>query len=100
MNALLEFFNFSAEISAQNSSIFLGVAIALSVLALIVAIYALSGKSAAKKEYTADAPSVAPADSYTMASDAEIIAVIAAAIAAAESECTGSKFRVVSFKRK
>ena len=34
------------------------------------------------------------------AEDEEIIAVIAAAIAAAESECLGAKFRVVSFKRK
>ena len=32
--------------------------------------------------------------------DAEIIAVIAAAIAAAESENNGLKFRVVSFRRK
>ncbi len=32
--------------------------------------------------------------------ETEIIAVIAAAIAAAESECAGAKFRVVSFKRK
>lgn len=32
--------------------------------------------------------------------DDEIIAVIAAAIAAAESECSGLKFKVVSFKRK
>ena len=34
------------------------------------------------------------------ASDDEIIAVIAAAIAMAESESDGLKFRVVSFKRK
>ena len=33
-------------------------------------------------------------------SDDEIIAVIAAAIAAAESESGGAKFRVVSFRRK
>lgn len=32
-------------------------------------------------------------------SDDEVIAVIAAAIAMAESESTGTKFRVVSFKR-
>lgn len=32
--------------------------------------------------------------------DSEIIAVISAAIAAAESESSGLKFRVVSFKRK
>ena len=33
-------------------------------------------------------------------SDDEIVAVIAAAIAMAESECSDTKFRVVSFKRK
>ena len=32
--------------------------------------------------------------------DEEIVAVIAAAIAMAESECNGIKFKVVSFKRK
>ena len=32
--------------------------------------------------------------------DDEIVAVIAAAIAMAESECSGLKFRVVSFRRK
>lgn len=35
-----------------------------------------------------------------VATNDEIIAVIAAAIAAAESECSGAKFRVVSFRRK
>ena len=35
-----------------------------------------------------------------VASNDEIIAVIAAAIAAAESDSSGVKFRVVSFKRK
>ena len=34
------------------------------------------------------------------AQDAELVAVIAAAIAAAESESNGTKFRVVSFRRK
>lgn len=32
--------------------------------------------------------------------DTEIIAVLAAAIAAAESDCAGLKFRVVSYRRK
>jgi sodium pump decarboxylase gamma subunit len=36
----------------------------------------------------------------TTSNDDEIIAVIAAAIAMAESEASGTKFRVVSFKRK
>ena len=36
----------------------------------------------------------------TNSNDSEIVAVIAAAIAAAESESSGLKFRVVSFRRK
>ena len=36
----------------------------------------------------------------TGSSDDEVIAVIAAAIAMAESECSDTKFRVVSFRRK
>ncbi|MBE6643909.1 MAG: hypothetical protein E7612_00860 [Ruminococcaceae bacterium] len=45
-------------------------------------------------------PTFAPAPVYA-AQDAEIVAVIAAAIAMAESESgNGAKFRVVSFRRK
>ena len=44
---------------------------------------------------------VADEDTYSVTDDSEIIAVIAAAIAAAESESdNGTKFRVVSFRRK
>ena len=43
-------------------------------------------------------PAVASAPSVP--SNDEIVAVIAAAIAAAESECSGLKFKVVSFRRK
>ena len=51
-------------------------------------------KSVAEEtQITAPAPTVANADD-------EIVAVIAAAIAMAESESSGLKFRVVSFKRK
>ena len=48
------------------------------------------------------ATEVAPVAPTTVqsASDEEIVAVIAAAIAAAESENQGLKFRVVSFRRK
>ena len=51
---------------------------------------------------SAPAPVVAPAPvAQTVTSDDEIVAVIAAAIAMAESECGDNvKFRVVSFKRK
>lgn len=41
-----------------------------------------------------------PSEDVSTANDGEIIAVIAAAIAMAESEANGVKFQVVSFKRK
>ena len=41
-----------------------------------------------------------PVETVTCGDDEEIIAVIAAAIAAAECEAPGLKFRVVSFNRK
>ena len=47
-------------------------------------------------EQTENVPTVQP----QALQDAELIAVIAAAIAAAESENNGVKFRVVSFRRK
>ena len=54
-----------------------------------------------KKESVAAevAPAPVPVTNYSQ-SDDEIVAVIAAAIAAAESENVGAKFRVVSFRRK
>ena len=58
-------------------------------------------KKGSKVEPKADpAPVAAPVSPAAVSEDEEIIAVIAAAIAAAESECLGAKFRVVSFKRK
>ena len=59
---------------------------------------ALSKKKEGKKE---EAPAPQPAVSAPVATGGdEIIAVIAAAIAAAESDAPGCKFRVVSFNRK
>ena len=56
--------------------------------------------AAPKKEVIKNEESVATASIETNSTDDnEIIAVIAAAIAAAESEQVGAKFRVVSFKR-
>ena len=46
------------------------------------------------------APAPAPVASAPVAEEGEIVAVIAAAIAMAESESSGLKFKVVSFKRK
>ena len=61
----------------------------------------------AKKKATAEAPAApAPVAPVTVAAipaaneDEELIAVLAAAIAMAESENLGAKFRVVSFRRK
>ena len=53
----------------------------------------------AEKKNSQPAP-VVSAPVVNTASDDEIVAVIAAAIAAAESESSGLKFRVVSFRRK
>ncbi len=55
----------------------------------------------AKKQQNPKPVAVAPVTEVvdTATDDGEIIAVIAAAIAMAEEECSGSKFRVVSFRR-
>ncbi len=53
------------------------------------------------KKATVQTPATPVVETVTPASaDGEIIAAIAAAIAMAESESSGTKFRVVSFKRK
>ena len=53
----------------------------------------------AKKRTNLAAMAVAESEETSEADDGEIIAVLAAAIAAAESEDNGLKFRVVSFRR-
>ena len=107
MNALLELFNFKSADYASNLSegllVFLiGFAAVFAVLTIILAVLSLFNVffgNASKKTKPAPAP-VAVAAPKAVSSDDEIIAVIAAAIAAAESESAGSKYRVVSFKRK
>ncbi len=59
----------------------------------------LPAKKAALVPQVAEAPT-AVASTSASSSDDEIVAVIAAAIAMAESENSDVKFRVVSFKRK
>ena len=54
----------------------------------------------ANKQVVEATPVAEPTEISTVSSDDEIIAVIAAAVAMAESESDGLKFRVVSFKRK
>ena len=84
----------------------IGMATVFSVLCLIwlclsvfkVAFSRKSEKPVKATKIEAEPVAVAP---VAVSDDSEIIAVIAAAIAAAESESTGgAKFRVVSFRRK
>ena len=84
----------------------IGMLIVFSVLIIILAALSLfkvffHDLKMPKKEKT-DAPvEAAPVAAVKPASaDDEVIAAIAAAIAMAESESSGLKFRVVSFKRK
>lgn len=55
---------------------------------------------AKKKVSSEPAPTVVVNEPVRASTDEEIVAVIAAAIAMAESENSGMKFKVVSFKRK
>ncbi len=73
-------------------------------LCLVLFKYAFHHEATEKKEKPAKVVEAAPAPVYAQAAqsadDGEMIAVIAAAIAMAEDECAGAKFRVVSFRRK
>ena len=74
----------------------------ISLLAFKLFFHDLPSKRKAKKsvEVAVKAAPVTETAIKKQTNDEEIVAVIAAAIAAAESENSGLKFRVVSFKRK
>ena len=107
--AIVDFSNFDASQLADaaifgGSMLLIGMLTVFAVLILLWACLALfkfvfHGSSAKKpKEAVVEkAPAVVVENT---ASNDEVIAVIAAAIAMAESESSGLKFRVVSFKRK
>ena len=104
MNALLAIEIGSAEYFANlgiGIEVFLiGIITVFAVLSIILGIltvFNLVFNKQKKEPQPTAAP--APAPVVTKNNDDEIIAVIAAAIAAAESECGGMKFTVVSFKR-
>lgn len=92
--------------STGGSTLLLGMATVFSVLIIIwISLIALKfflhdvpAKKAAQ-EKAVPAP-VVQTPVAPVKSDDEIVAVIAAAIAAAEAESSGLKFRVVSFRRK
>ena len=89
-----------------GAMVLIGMATIFAVLCLLWACLAvfklvfhdLPAKRAAKPESVVEAVPVQEAVQVT--SDTEIVAVIAAAIAMAEAESFGTKFKVVSFKRK
>ena len=65
-----------------------------------IGFYDLPAKKKTEKAAEAPAPVSAASVAPVQNDEEELIAVFAAAIAMAESECTSAKFRVVSFNRK
>ena len=109
---IVDFSNF--EFSQLGDALIFGGAILLIGMVTIFAILALlwlclvlfkvffhdlPEKRAEKKNALAPLSQTEIEETVSSTDDVEIIAVIAAAIAMAESEDTGLKFRVVSFKR-
>ena len=83
----------------------LGMATVFAVLAIIwfsltVFKMVFTEKKNAPKIEMIDEATNAPVSNISSSTDEEIVAVISAAIAAAEAESQGIKFRVVSFRRK
>ena len=109
MNSLLEVTdytkpveNFLDRITFGGFMLLLGMAVVFAVLLTIWACLAIfklyfSRYEAKSKEEVAAPTQVEAAN---IPQDAEIVAVIAAAIAAAEEDSGGMKFKVVSFRRK
>ena len=110
MNLLLEInpnekLGFLDALAYGGQTVLIGMLAVFSVLIIIwialVLLKLVMPDASAKKSVEAKAPqTVAPAPVALNNANDEIVAVIAAAIAMAESEGTGTKFRVVSFKRK
>lgn len=106
MNLLLEFSEFSLDKIIDGGIVaIIGLSVVFLVLALIwmlllcfnLVFNKLSFGNKKSDEITHDI--TPPVTVQPTSNDEEIIAVISAAIAMAESEAPGSNFRVVSFKR-
>ena len=101
---LLSKFNFGEVLIFGGQVLLIGMLAVFGVLATIWAVLMISQKIFSVKKATepkvAAAPIATPAPVVEQNNDEEIIAVIAAAIAMAESESNGMKFKVVSFRRK
>jgi len=102
---LLSKFDFGEIFMFGGKMLLIGMIAVFSVLCVIWALLIIFGKAFNKNKpaiQEVKQPEVPVVESVTSASnnDEEIIAAIAAAIAMAESEGSGVKFRVVSFRRK
>ncbi len=98
-------YGFADTLAFGAKILIIGMVAVFAVLILIWAALAMFNKffsnhTPAAKTAAAPAPTVAPVATRKTPADDEIVAVIAAAIAMAESEDSGTKYRVVSFKRK
>ena len=100
---------FADKLVFGGQMVLIGVSVVFSVLAILwLSLYIFkvffhdipSRKKATKASVKVEEAAPQPATVAQTTSNDEIVAVIAAAIAAAESENSGLKFRVVSFRRK
>ncbi len=113
MTALLEVIknqpieNFGEKLLYGGQMLLIGMATVFAVLLLLwgcliifkIVFHDLA-KSRTKEPVAAKSVNIVEAAPTVSDNSEEIVAVIAAAIAAAESECSGIKFKVVSFRRK
>ena len=105
--AIMDYGTFGDTLAFGGFMVLLGMATIFGVLVTLWAFLVLFKKvfhdlPEARAKNEAATPAVveaAPAAPATVNTDEELIAVIAAAIATAESESQGLKFRVVSFKK-
>ena len=111
--AIVNFENFDLS-QLGNAAVFGGAILLIGMLTIFIvliiiwfalalfkfAFHDLAAKRSVSRSAESAGEAEAPLPVIQAAEDSEIIAVIAAAIAMAESESSGRKFKVVSFRRK
>ena len=102
---LLSRFDLGEVLMFGGKMLLIGMIAVFAVLCIIWALLIVFGKvfnktKPAVQEIKSPAANVVESVTNVSNNDEEIVAVIAAAIAMAESEGSGAKFRVVSFRRK
>lgn len=99
--ASIDISNLSGKLNMGTQVLILGMLMVFAVLGVIfvaLKIFGLFLHGTSDKKKPAEQP-VTPVIEQPIASEDEVIAAIAAAIAAAESETPEARFRVVSFRR-